>query len=120
MLRRGSGSRPDGTKGEQLRPAPLGARRRPHCSRRPGEPGADLQGSGGARSGPSSGVTPRAGRRSAPRSERDSYDGGRTTRAAWWSGRVAGGHVWLPANIIRPDIAEMCASEGVDRGNGSG
>lgn len=43
---------------------------------------------------------------------------GKDNASAWWSGRAASGNVHLPAEITRPEIAEMCAAEclAVDRG----
>ena len=43
---------------------------------------------------------------------------GKDDVSAWWSGRVAAGHVRLPESITRPEIGELCAAEAltVERG----
>ena len=36
---------------------------------------------------------------------------GRDDVNAWWSGRVAAGHVHLPKSITRRQVGELCAAE---------
>ena len=43
---------------------------------------------------------------------------GKNDASAWWSGRAASGNVYLPAEITRPEIAELCAAEALTADGG--